>query len=1072
MQVPDEPTQRLLDALQERAKELNCLYRVDEILSNETSALDEIYDELLRALPAGWKYPSICRGVLRLDTGTWPPGAVVDTLWQMSAPVRVQGEKIGRIIVFYTEERPTEDEGPFLQEERRLINAIADRIGLFVMRRRLKGVHDTWDRAVRDLSSAKSTSWEVLLEFLGHTDPNLLHRLSKRMINHLCWYGVDEAKELLHASMPGLEAADYRSGDENKPLGRGERTVTNDVERRIFILAVENLGEKEFVSMIQLWINEQKSTHLIKSLENPGTGLAELAEAVERYQHARIDEAALPVAVRTSLKVALLRRFCSEQLEYINVAKLYVDVQDFYGFAQRLIYPSRGQGKLGGKGAGLLLANHVLRKATEYADVLADLRVPKTWYVASDAVLEFIQYNDLSEVYNRKYMDIERVRQDYPNIIQLFKGCRFPPGIVKGLGAALDEFEDAPIIVRSSSLLEDRVGASFSGKYKSLFLANQGTKREKLEALLDAIAEVYASVFGPDPIEYRAERGLLDFREEMGILIQEVVGKRVGKYFLPAYSGVAFSNNEYRWSPRIQRQDGLVRLVPGLGTRAVDRLTDDYPVLFAPGQPRLRVNATTDEIVRYSPKMIDVLDLEKNSFESVRIADFLRECGEEFPLARDLVSIVEGDRIRQPIGLEPDWAHDECVMTFEGLLRRQSFVVKMQTVLKVLREKLGMPVDIEFASDGEHFYLVQCRSQSRSEEHRPAAIPRDLPKNRILFTARRFVSNGEIGEITHVVYVDPERYSKLRQLEELRRVGQAVSRLNKILPRRQFVLMGPGRWGSRGDIRLGVSVTYSDINNTAALLEIARRKGDYLPELSFGTHFFQDLVETDIRYIPLYPDDPGVVFNERFFLGAKNILPGILPEYGDVADTLRVIDVPAQTEGRILRVLLNADLDEAVGILDASRRSVETIRRDERRLPRELPATGQRESDPRDHSLWRQRMAERIAAVLDPVRFGVKGLYVFGSTKNATAAPKSDLDLIVHFCGDAQQRRDLETWLEGWSLSLAENNYFRTGYHTDGLLDVHFVTDEDIRTQTSFASKIGAITDAARRLPLRGESAE
>ena len=116
-------------------------------------------------------------------------------------------------------------------------------------------------------------------------------------------------------------------------------------------------------------------------------------------------------------------------------------------------------------------------------------------------------------------------------------------------------------------------------------------------------------MFGPDPIQYRAGRNLLDVHEEMGIMIQEVVGTRVGRYFLPAFSGVAFSNNEFRWSPRIRREDGLVRLVPGLGTRAVDRLSDDYPVLVAPGQPGLRVNASLDEVVRYSPKMVDLIDL-------------------------------------------------------------------------------------------------------------------------------------------------------------------------------------------------------------------------------------------------------------------------------------------------------------------------------------------------------------------------------------------------------------------------------------------------------------------------------
>jgi predicted nucleotidyltransferase len=111
-------------------------------------------------------------------------------------------------------------------------------------------------------------------------------------------------------------------------------------------------------------------------------------------------------------------------------------------------------------------------------------------------------------------------------------------------------------------------------------------------------------------------------------------------------------------------------------------------------------------------------------------------------------------------------------------------------------------------------------------------------------------------------------------------------------------------------------------------------------------------------------------------------------------------------------------------------------------------------------------MAESVASRLDASRFGVKALYLFGSTKNATAGPASDIDLLVHFSGTEKQRRDLEQWFEGWSLSLSEINYLRTGYRTDSLLDVHIVTDEDIANRTSYAVKIGAVTDAARELPL------
>jgi len=120
-----------------------------------------------------------------------------------------------------------------------------------------------------------------------------------------------------------------------------------------------------------------------------------------------------------------------------------------------------------------------------------------------------------------------------------------------------------------------------------------------------------------------------------------------------------------------------------------------------------------------------------------------------------------------------------------------------------------------------------------------------------------------------------------------------------------------------------------------------------------------------------------------------------------------------------------------------------------------------------DFWIWRLRMAERIAAQLDPARFGVAAMYVVGSTKRGTAGPSSDIDLLIHFRGNQRQRDDLVLWLEGWSLCLDEWNFLRTGQRTGGLLDVHIVTDEDIAMKTSHAVKIGSATDPAHPLTLK-----
>lgn len=1058
MAKQEKQVENILHSLRERAKELNCLYRVDELLSQLDRPEEEIMNELAETLPPGWQYPDVCAAAIVIGDRRYAKQGFEETGWYQKADVVVERERVGEVAVYYTDRRPAADEGPFLKEERRLIEAIAERLGLYILQRRLRSDHENWQAAVKKASGDSRTEWQVIMGFLRRTNPALMARITRKMINYLCWIGAEDANALLREYV----AEDLETiSDENRPAHRKALQDVSTLADRTFAIAADHCSDEEMINNIRAWIEEEKASGLIETLETSHSSLFDVSSALDRFRSSEIDETDLPLALQKSLRVSLLRRFFSDDLGFLKLMKDRVGVADFNELIQNIVYPSYSQGRLGGKSTGLFVARTLLKRSESHRDEFDRIKVPKTWYVSSDSLLEFIRHNNLDDIYDHKYNEIERIRQDYPQIIQIFKNSKFPPEMSNGLAVALDDFEDRPLIVRSSSLLEDQMGAAFSGKYKSLFVANQGTKKERLEALEDAIAEVYASIFAPDPIEYRAERGLLDVHEEMAVMIQEVVGKRVGRYYLPAYAGVAFSRNEFRWSPRIDRDDGLVRLVPGLGTRAVDRLSDDYPVLLAPGQPGLRVNVTPDEVIRYSPQKIDVIDLEKNSFETVAVDRLLREAGDDYPQVRSVVSIVSDGHIRRPRGLEPDWEKDDVAVTFQGLIEDGDFVGKVKLLLDYLHQMTGYFIDIEFASDGDDFYILQCRSQSASPEFAPAPIPRDIPREKVLFSANRYISNGRVPDISHVVYVDPERYGDLPDLQVMKDVGRAVGRLNKILPKRQFVLIGPGRWGSRGDIKLGVGVTYSDINNTCALIEVARRKGNYVPELSFGTHFFQDLVEADIRYLPLYPDDDGVSFNEPFLRRKKNVLQEVLPEYAHLSDVLRVIDVPGVAEGQILRILLNADLDEAVGLLGApaGEESVEVMR--------EFKVEERSEA----HWRWRMRMAEKIAGSLDGKKYGVKGIYVFGSVKNAASGPGSDVDLIVHFHGNDDQRERLSIWLDGWSRSLAEVNYLRTGYRSDGLLDVHIVTDSDIERQTSYAAKIGAVTDAARPLPM-AQSAE
>lgn len=1052
-----QPIEHLVRELEERAKELNCLYKIEDTLNNSGITLDEAFSMVVHSIPPGWQFPEITRVKIEYKDKSYTNEDFSESEWYQESNIKINEEVVGSISVYYIKPTRQFDEGPFLKEERKLLNTISERLGHFILHK------DTFAfiselQEIRDISTGNiKHKWQVVLDMLKKTDKSLFNTIIRKLLHNLCWQEIKEAQQLLKEASAEEKSESSIDGeslfDENKPLKR--KSLDNDeFVESVIKLADDNLRDDEILAKLQKWIYEDKCSGLVKAVETMETSLNEISEALRKY-YPLLSNGELSPSIEKGLKVSLIRRFFTDQTEFISIAKEFVEISDFYELTDRIILPSKSYGKLGGKSAGMFLASKIIAKKAKTSDKFKNIKIPKTWFIPSDGIMHFLHYNELEEVIEQKYKDIEEIRREYPHIVQIFKNSDFTNEFINGVSVALDDFGDCPLVVRSSSLLEDQFGAAFSGKYKSLFIANQGTKNERLLALLDAISEVYASTFGPDPIEYRAERNLLDFHEEMGIMIQEVVGTKIGNYYMPAYAGVAFSNNEFRWSPRIKREDGLIRLVPGLGTRAVDRLGDDYPILLAPGQPNLRVNVSFLEKRKYTPQNIDLIDLTKNEFETHKIRDIIKETGTDYPGIKSMISIVKHDHITQPIGLNTDYENDDILITFEGLIQNGTFVQQIKFLLDTLQEGMRCPVDIEFASNGTDFYILQCRSQTKSKEIQPDPIPRDIPRKKIVFTANKYVSNGKVPEISHIVYVDPESYYNISSREELVEIGRAVSKLNKILPKRKFILMGPGRWGSRGDIKLGVNVTYSDINNTTMLIEIAKKMGNYIPDLSFGTHFFQDLVEASIRYLPLYPDEEDVIFNEPFFRKSDNMLGHILPEYKHLEDTIKVIDVTQASDGQVLRVLINAELEEAVAFLNEPMVNKITS----------LDTSEYIEWQPSNYWQWRYKMAERMAALIPAEDFGVKGFYIFGSSKNANAGPASDIDLLIHVEDDADINK-LNLWFEGWSQCLSELNYLKTGYTSEGLLDLHYVTDDDIENRTSFASKIGAITDPAKQLKM------
>ncbi len=550
-------------------------------------------------------------------------------------------------------------------------------------------------------------------------------------------------------------------------------------------------------------------------------------------------------------------------------------------------------------------------------DFLQHLAIPASWFIGADVFYQFTQLNGLLGYASQKYRDDEEIRAAYPSLRRSFIQGAFPDEIVSGLTELLDAVGQNPLIVRSSSLLEDSFGTSFAGKYESFFLPNQGSEDTNLAALLGAIASVYASVYSPEALFYRQRMGLVDYDERMGILIQVVQGQIRGRFFLPDAAGVAFSRNQFRWSPRIDRTSGFLRLVWGLGTRAVDTMDGDYPRLVALSHPELRPESEPDEIRRYSQHFVDVLDFERNSFETLPVSTLIRAGAANLPLIAQ--RFTEGDlqdMASQPIELD----EKEVVITFNDLLGHTAFPALMQRMLSLLEQAYQNPVDTEFAllvHPGEHrseprlqICLLQCRPQSQLLDE-VVRLPRDIPSERRLFQVRRIVPEGRLSGIRYVVYAIPAACKGLNSSAR-RQLAQVIGQLNQRLEGERYILMGPGRWGSI-NTELGIPVSYADIFNARALVEIFDATNS--PEPSYGTHFFQDLVEARIYPLAIAVDDPATEFHRGFFEDSPNRLVEFLPEASAWEASLRLIDVSQAASGAHIELVMDGEADQALAYL-------------------------------------------------------------------------------------------------------------------------------------------------------------
>ena len=613
----------------------------------------------------------------------------------------------------------------------------------------------------------------------------------------------------------------------------------------------------------------------------------------------------------SALKQELLRMIIGSHPEFNKLADSYFKINDLLGIRDRLI----GSGQIGGKAAGMLLARGILADRDCDEDFSQFLEAHDSFYIGSDVFFTFLVNNDLFRLRLQLTRSSHISHDEFKEVERRFLEGKFPPEIIEQFGSMLDYYGQAPIIVRSSSLLEDSFRNAFAGKYRSEFCANQGSSGERLEAFLKAVKLVYASATNPDALSYRRAMGLEDRDEQMAILVQRVSGMPYKKYFFPSLAGVACSRNLYAWTDRINAKKGLIRLVFGLGTRAVNRVGNDYPRMIAVSHPELRPEYSV-RIAKYSQWEADILDLEKNEFVTMSVTDIL--AARDYPNLHLLVSLLKDDYLIDPFTGRLDSSSEELVLTFNNLIGRTDFIKIMDAMLARLEKAYGHPLDTEFtasvdASSHIRINLLQCRPMTVPGSIGPVTFPDETPKEHILFKANRTISGGTISDIRYILYIDPRRYALVKSMDVKKSLGRVVGSINEhpVIVNGKIMMMGPGRWGS-SNIDLGVNVSYADINNTSVLVEVAREEAGHLPEFSYGTHFFLDLVEAGIIYVPVYPNDAEADFNHEFFENSPNILTDLLQDAVKFKNLLQVIDVPASTGGKYAKVIADPQIQKAI----------------------------------------------------------------------------------------------------------------------------------------------------------------
>ena len=581
----------------------------------------------------------------------------------------------------------------------------------------------------------------------------------------------------------------------------------------------------------------------------------------------------------------ICRHMIAREERMLTLTRQYFSLQELLEIKSRVI----GTGFIGGKAVGMLLAHNILQQDESF-DWDSHLEHHDSHYVGSNVYYSYIVHNDLWRLFMR-----QKNREEYftaaAELREKMLAGSFPDKIREGFQHLLEYYGQYPIIVRSSSLLEDGFGNAFAGKYDSFFCVNQGSPEERLEQLEVAIRKIFASAMSEDALTYRLQRGLSQKDEQMALLVQRVSGAYRDHYYLPELSGVGVSYNTFVWDKEMDPQAGMLRLVVGLGTRAVDRAEVDYPRVIALDSPKKRQHKGFEDVRKFSQHDVDLLNVNTNSLETVSL---LKLAQENVNIPWPLYAVKDYETM-ELIAQRGSKKQDVWRLTFDDFLGKTNFTTIMKRLLKTIEAAYEYPVDVEFTANFTadrrvKVDVVQCRPLQTKGSEVQIEIPRNIPEGKVVFrSAGNFMGGNISQDLEWIIWVEPSEYLLLPLVEKYE-IARVVGLLNKQIADKensQTMLMGPGRWGTTTP-SLGVPISFSEINNLTALVEVAFTSGDLMPELSFGSHFFQDLVEADIFYLALFPENKNCFLDDAWFQSRHNSLGGLLPSYNRYEKVVKV----------------------------------------------------------------------------------------------------------------------------------------------------------------------------------------